>query len=104
MAPLPLYLQAVISRSPNSVGGNEPALSWSTLFSFGAILFAAMQGTLAMESGPCLISHQKWKVLLILEFLEVLVVVVSKIFSFIELRNPFRTRMEWLQWLLLFSW
>lgn len=99
MAPLLTNLDAVSSISLNYVGGNVPALSRNSLFSFGAVLFAAMQGTLAMESTPSRISYQKWNFLLALEVLEVIAVILSEVSSSIELRNAVNTRLEWLQWL-----
>ena len=99
MAPLPFAAQSAARSPPNIVGGNDSALSWNALLAFGAVMIAAMQGTLVMESAdPCRISYKKWKMLMALEALEVIIVVASEVVSFVELRSSLDVRLEWLQW------
>ena len=88
MAPLPSNVPVT------ALGGNESALQINTLLAFGAILFAAMQGTLCMESAdPCRISYQKLCFLVGLEVLEVIVVVASESMSWFQMRGPLRERL-----------
>ena len=100
MAPLPAVLDSAARTSVNYVGGNDSALSWNSVLAVGAVMLAAMQGTLVMESAdPCRISYKKWKLLLLLEALEVGVVVASEVVSFVELRGALRARLQWLYWI-----
>lgn len=99
MAPAPCDLQTFQNQIITYVGGNDSALSWNTLLAMGAAMTAAMQGTLAMESGdPCRISYKKFKLLFILEALEVGIVVASEGVSFVELQTALKERLQWLQW------
>lgn len=72
-----------------------------TLFSFFAILFAIMQGVLALESAdPCRISIRKMNILLSIEFLELAVLLVSEILSFNELRKAINnSELQRLNWI-----
>ncbi len=80
--------------------GREAALTWSTQFAFLAILFAFMQGTLGLESAdPCRISFTKYRIFILLEALEVVVILLSEFFSFSDLKNSLKEGMQWLQWL-----
>lgn len=88
------------ANAPENIGGDEAALSWNTLLAFGAILLAAMQGTLVMESAdPCRISYKKWQMLVTFLLLEVIVVVASEVASFRDLSLELQVRLIWLQWL-----
>lgn len=86
MAALSTSTGTVVRSTPvKYVGGNDSALSWNALLAFSAVLFLAMQGTLAMESSdPSRISYKKWKLLVALEVIEVIVVVASEVLSFVD--------------------
>ncbi|PXF49133.1 hypothetical protein BWQ96_01082 [Gracilariopsis chorda] len=92
-------LQDLASNS-SSAPLEQPGLSWQTILSFSAILFAGMQGTLTMESAdPCRMSFVKVGILLFLELLEVIVILTAEITTFLQLQASFRTRLQWLNWL-----
>ena len=100
MAPLPSGVQILTHQAVVYVSGYETALSWKTVLAVAAVIAAAMQGTLGMESAnPCRLSNMKYKLLLFLEAVEVVIVVVSETVSFVELRNVLKERLKWLQWL-----
>lgn len=78
---------------------NEVSLKLNTLLAFTGVLFAAMQGTLCMESAdPCRISYLKLRYLLGLEVLEVVTVVTSEALSYVELSGALSARLTWLRW------
>ncbi len=90
---------SITSVSSNAIANAVVPVNWSTQLAFVVVLIAAMQGTLGLESAdPCRISFRKFRLLLILEALEVFFAIVSEIVSFIALRSSLSTRFEWLQW------
>lgn len=98
----PVVLQAVDASTAAiaAAGGTKSALSWPTILAFIAITLACMQGTLVLESSdPCRISYRKLSFLLGLELAEVIVIVVSEVFSYIQMQSALATRLQWLYWL-----
>ena len=90
---------SITSVSSNAIANAVVPVNWSTQLAFVVVLIAAMQGTLGLESAdPCRISFRKFRLLLILEALEVFFAIVSEIISFISLRSSLSARFEWLQW------
>ncbi len=82
-----------------TLGNNEVALTPNTVLALIAVLLAAMQGLLSMESAsPCRISYKKLRVLLMLIALEAVVVVTAESLSFVYMRAPLKERLTWLQW------
>lgn len=82
------------------VGGDQPALEWTVLVVMCALVIAAMQGVIVMESAePARISYKKWKLMLNFQALHVLLVLVGEIFAFVELYNALRQSVTWLLWI-----
>lgn len=81
------------------VGASQPALSWNVLLTLGAVMIAAMQGVVVMESSePCRISYKKWKVLLVLELLQVGIFLITEVVAYFHLSSALGESLRWLHW------
>ncbi len=77
----------------------DNALSPAQLLAGVAVAFAAVQGALALESAdPCRLSKRKMNMILFFELLEFIFLLISEVYSFIELRKALRTSFTWLHW------
>lgn len=89
--------------SDSSLGGiDNLAAAADTLPTFMAVLvvfLSSLQGVLALESvDPCRISARKMNILLVLEVFEVILSIVSEVWSFFELKSVLSEHLPWLHW------